>query len=98
MYRNHNIINENEFFKHTTRKGKPLNEMLLVDNMPQNFKLQKENGIVNKAFWGYDEYDNALISFKKILLKIADEFNDVRIGLIKYKDEILNKAYFKIIF
>ena len=60
--------------------------------MPQNFRLQKENGIVIKAFWGDDEYDNALISLKDILLKIANEFNDVRKGLIKYKDEILNNV------
>ena len=60
--------------------------------MPQNFRLQKENGIVIKAFWGDDIYDNALTSLKEILLKIADEFNDIRKGLVKYKDEILNKV------
>ena len=92
LYRHHTIIYENEFVKDITRIGRPLDKMIIVDNMPQNFRLQKENGIVIKAFWGDDEYDNALISLKDILLKIADEFNDVRKGLIKYKDEILNKV------
>ena len=92
LYRHHTIIYENEFVKDITRIGRPLDKMIIVDNMPQNFRLQKENGIVIKAFWGDDEYDNALISLKDILLKIANEFNDVRKGLIKYKDEILNNV------
>ena len=92
LYRQHTIIYENEFVKDITRIGRPLEKMIIVDNMPQNFRLQRENGIVIKAFWGDDEYDNALISLKEILLKIADEFNDVRKGLVKYKDEILNKV------
>ena len=92
LYRHHTIIYENDFVKDIKRIGRPLSKMIIVDNMPQNFRLQKENGISIKAFWGDDVYDNALISLKEILLKIADEFIDVRKGLIKYKDEILNKV------
>ena len=92
LYRHHTIIYENEFVKDIKRIGRPLDKIIIVDNMPQNFRLQKENGIVIKAFWGDDAYDNALLSLKDILLKIADEFNDIRKGLIKYKDEILNKV------
>ena len=92
LYRHHTIIYENDFVKDIKRIGRPLSKMIIVDNMPQNFRLQKENGISIKAFWGDDAYDNALISLKEILLKIADEFIDVRKGLIKYKDEILNKV------
>ena len=92
LYRHHTIIYENDFVKDIKRIGRPLDKMIIVDNMPQNFRLQKENGIMIKAFWGDDVYDNALISLKEILLKIDDEFNDIRKGLIKYKDEILNKV------
>ena len=92
LYRHHTIIYENDFVKDITRIGRPLDKMIIVDNMPQNFRLQKENGIVIKAFWGDDVYDNALISLKDILLKIAYEFNDLRLGLNKYKDEIINKV------
>ena len=92
LYRHHTIIYENEFVKDISRIGRPLDKMIIVDNMPQNFRLQKKNGIVIKAFWGDDEHDDALISLKDILLKIADEFSDIRKGLIKYKDEILNKV------
>jgi Dullard-like phosphatase family protein len=92
LYRHHTIIYENDFVKDIKRIGRPLSKMIIVDNMPQNFRLQKENGISIKAFWGDDAYDDALISLKEILLNIANEFNDVRKGLIKYKDEILNKV------
>ena len=92
LYRHHTIIYENEFVKDIKRIGRPLDKIVIVDNMPQNFRLQKENGIVIKAFWGDDTSDNALYSLRDILLKIVDEFNDIRKGLIKYKDEILNKV------
>ena len=92
LYRHHTIIYENDFVKDIKRIGRPLDKIIIVDNMPQNFRLQKENGIVIKAFWGDDIYDNALTSLKEILLKIADEFTDIRKGLVKYKDEILNKV------
>ena len=92
LYRHHTIIYENDFVKDIQRIGRPLDKIIIVDNMPQNFRLQKDNGIVIKAFWGDDVYDNALISLKEILLKIVEEFNDIRKGLIKYKDEILNKV------
>ena len=60
--------------------------------MPQNYRLQKENGILIKSFYGEDIYDDALSSLGDILIKIADEFNDVRDGIAKYKNEILNKV------
>ena len=60
--------------------------------MPQNFRLQKENGIFIKAFWGEDIYDTALFSLGDILEKIYKQFSDVRKGIHYYKDEILNKV------
>jgi hypothetical protein len=60
--------------------------------MPQNFRLQKENGINIKAFWGEDENDNALEELGIILTNIAKEGGDLRIGLIKYRDEIIRKV------
>ena len=60
--------------------------------MPQNFRLQKENGIFIKAFWGEDNYDTALYDLGNILEKIALNYKDLRKGLINFKDEILNKV------
>ena len=92
LYREHTIIYENELVKDISRIGRPLEKIIIVDNMPQNFRLQKENGINIKAFWGDDQKDNALSALGIILKNIAKNFDDVREGIAFYKDEILNKV------
>ena len=60
--------------------------------MPQNFLLQKENGILIKNFFGQDYDDRALIDLSSILLNIASKpYNDVRKELKKYREEIFTK-------
>ena len=92
LYRQHTLIYNNEIVKDISKIGRPLNKIIIVDNLVQNFRLQKENGIMIKAFWGEDAYDNALFELKVILNKIANEFDDVRLGIKKYKDDILSKV------
>ena len=92
LYRQHTIIYNNEIVKDISKIGRPLDKIIIVDNLVQNFRLQRENGIMIKAFWGEDNYDTALIELKNILNKIANEFDDVRIGIQKYKDDILSKV------
>ena len=92
LYRQHTLIYNNEIVKDISKIGRPLNKIIIVDNLVQNFRLQKENGIMIKAFWGEDVYDNALFELKEILNKIAIEFDDVRLGIKKYKDDILSKV------
>ena len=88
LYREHAIIIDNDFVKDLTRIGRPLDKIIIIDDMPQNFKLQKENGIIIRPFWGEDNCDMALYNLIPILKSIAMEGKDVRIGLAKYKDEI----------
>ena len=92
FYRQHTVIMGNDFIKDLTRVGRPLDKIIIVDNMPQNFRLQKENGIIIKAFWGEDADDNALEELGKILVNIAKDGGDVRIGLEKFRDEIVKKV------
>ena len=92
LYRQHTVIIDNDFIKDLTRIGRPLDKIAIVDNMPQNFRLQKENGINIKAFWGEEIYDTALIDLAPILVNIAKEGGDIRVGLAKYKDEIVKKV------
>ena len=89
LYREHAVIIDNDFVKDLNRIGRPLDKIIIVDNMMQNFRLQKDNGIMIKAFWGEDNYDTALYDLIPILVNIAKEEDDVRKGLEKYKDEIL---------
>ena len=92
FYRQHTIVYDNYFVKDLSRIGRPLDKIIIVDNMPQNYRLQKENGIMIKPYWGEDDYDTALISLGEILNKIASNFEDVREGILFYKDDILNKV------
>jgi Dullard-like phosphatase family protein len=92
FYRQHTVIIGNDFVKDLNRIGRPIDKIIIVDNMPQNFRLQKENGINIKAFWGEDVNDNALEELGKILINIAKDGGDVRIGLEKYRDEIVKKV------
>ena len=91
FYRQHTIIVGNEFVKDLTRIGRPLNSTIIIDNMPQNFRFQKENGISIKPFWGQDFNDKTLYDLMPILLDIAKNGGDVRLSLNKYKDEIIGK-------
>ena len=90
LYREHAIIIDNEFVKDLTRIGRPLDKIIIIDDKPQHFKLQKENGIIIKPFWGEDNYDRALFNLIPILKNIAKEGGDVRIRLLNYKNKIFN--------
>ena len=92
LYREHTIACGKDIVKDISRIGRPLDKIIIVENMPQNYRLQKENGILIKSFYGEDIYDTALNSLGDILIKIADGFKDVRIGIAKFKDEIVDKV------
>ena len=91
FYRQHTIIIGNEFVKDLTRIGRPLNSTIIIDNMPQNFRFQKENGICIKPFWGQDSNDKTLYNLIPILIDIAKMGGDVRINLNKFKNDIISK-------
>ena len=92
LYRQHTVFIDNIFVKDLTRLGRDLSKIIIIDNMPQNFILQKENGIFIKNYFGQDDNDMALLDLIPILLKIASKpNNDVRIELKKYKEEIFNR-------
>ena len=91
LYREHAIIIGDDFVKDLTRVGRGLNRIIIIDDMPQNFRLQRENGITIKPFFGDDLDDSALYELVPILKHIAEEGNDVRIGLEKYREEIVKR-------
>ena len=92
LCREHTLFYNNEFIKDLSRIGRPLDKIIIVDNLPQNFRLQKENGIEIKSFFGDDNNDKALDNLGIILKKIVNRFNDVRNGILEYKNEIRNKV------
>ena len=92
LYRVHTIIIDNDFVKDLSKLGRDLSKTLIVDNMEQNYKLQKNNGITIRPFWGKDNEDSALIDLLDILIKIAEKNLDVRTGLKLFKEDIISKV------
>ena len=92
LYRQHTILINNIYIKDLTRLGRDLSKIIIVDNMPQNFCLQKENGILIKNFFGEEKNETTLNDLCNVLLKIASKpDNDVRKELKKFKEEIFTK-------
>ena len=92
LYRQHTIIIGNDFVKDISKLGRDMSKIIIVDNMAQNFQLQKENGICIKSFWGKDNFDYNLTDLAPILIEIAEKNWDVRQGIKYFKDEIINKV------
>jgi Dullard-like phosphatase family protein len=92
LYRDHTIIIDNDFVKDISRLGRDLSKIIIVDNMEQNYKLQKNNGITIRPFWGKDNDDSALIDLLEILIEIAKRKLDVRTGLKLFKEDIISKV------
>jgi len=91
LFRHHTIIIGQDFVKDLQRIGRPLDKVIIIDNIAQNFRMQKANGINIKSFFGEDQNDQALIDLIPILINIAKDNIDTRNGLIKYRDEIITK-------
>lgn len=92
LYRQHTIFRDNIYIKDLTKLGRDLSTIIIVDNMPQNFCLQKENGILINNYFGQDNGDKTLYLLGDILMKIAQRpGKDVRDEIKKYKEEIFTK-------
>ena len=96
FYVQHATVNENEFVKDLRKIGRPLDRMIIVDNLPQNYKLNKKNGINIKSYWEEDYNDEALKELSIILIKIFQDAGDLRNGIEKYRNEILGRVSSKI--
>ena len=48
---NYIIIDNNDIVKDLNRIGRALDKTLIIDNMAQNYKFQKNNGILIKSIW-----------------------------------------------
>ena len=92
LYRNHAVVKDDIYIKDLSKLGRDLSKVIILDNMPQNYELQKENGIFIRNYYGDDKDDNALRELIPILNKIAkNPKNDVREELKKMKEEIFTK-------
>ena len=93
LYREHLTFCGKEFIKDISKLGRDLKKVIIVDNIANNFKLNPENGIQISPFFGDEnDEDNVLEDLKKILiLFVKEKYEDLRIGIKKYKKIIKEK-------
>jgi Dullard-like phosphatase family protein len=88
-YREHLQEKETCFVKDLTILKRDIKKIIIVDNLPENFREQKENGIYIHS-WYSDENDNALMNLLPILFEIIEKkVPDVRVFLKNYKNKMI---------
>lgn len=61
-----------------SKLNRDLSKTIIVDNFPENFCLQKENGICIKS-WVGDTTDDALINLEAVMMQLVrSNCDDVR--------------------
>ena len=88
FFREHSVISGNDFVKDISRIGRDMKKIIIIDNMEQNFRLNKKNGIKIKPFYG-DQNDKVLYELSKILVMIVRQgYEDLTVALQQYANEI----------
>ena len=88
FFREHSVISGNDFVKDISRIGRDMKKIIIIDNMEQNFRLNKKNGIKIKAFYG-EQNDKVLFELCKILVMIVKQgYEDLTQALQNYSNEI----------
>ena len=81
LNRDHCIIINNDYVKDISKIGRSINKIVIVDNLPQNYRLHKENGIYIKSFYGDNPHDKILSYLSKTLINIAKYGGDIKDGM-----------------
>lgn len=89
-YRRDTVTLDNNSIKDLSILKCDLKKTIIVDNIPENFIKQKENGIFIKS-WYTDKEDICLRDLIPILKSIVtNRVEDVRIFLKKYRDNLIS--------
>ena len=92
LYKEHCTLYNNDLIKDISNIGRPLDKVIIIDNEEQNYRLQKENGINIKSFYGNNINDDILFQLSEILINISKSEDDARNMIKKYKKDILFKV------
>lgn len=72
--------------------GRDLRKIIMIDNIPENFKLQPTNGLWIRT-WNEDIKDTQLIDLYRILKDIITlQPLDVRVPIKRVKDEVAKRT------
>ena len=92
LYRQHATYNDNIYIKNLSLLGRDLKNIIIVDDIPEVFKLHKNNGICIKPFCGDVIGERNTLKFLgNILQKIrfdAEETGDIRTSLKHHRNLI----------
>jgi Dullard-like phosphatase family protein len=95
LYRQHASLNGDDYVKDLNKLGRDLKKVVIIDNLPQAFKLQKSNGICIKPFYGDSIGDRNTLKFlSEVLERIrydAEETNDIRESIKKESHFIITR-------
>ncbi|CAD8176198.1 unnamed protein product [Paramecium octaurelia] len=92
LYREHTLQKDNVYIKDLSILGRNLNRVIIVDNMPENFQLQPENGIYIQS-WTGEQKDRALKDLMPLLEQIAiKKCKDVREALNQFREQMIQKV------
>ena len=93
LYRHHITLDEEgNNVKNLELIGRDLNKVIIVDDISRYFKLQKDNGINIKPFYGNAKKDGMtlqiLADIIKKIRKDTDNSDDIRLSLEKYREDL----------
>ena len=93
LYRQHTINRSKTnpyplIIKDLSKIGRSLQKTIIIDNLAENFLLQKDSGIFIKT-WLSDQNDTQLRDLIPLLKEIVvREVKDVRVSLRKFRDQL----------
>ena len=96
LYRSHiSLRNINNDVKDLSLLGRDLNKIIMIDNLPENYKLQQDNGLPINS-WTGDLNDTSLKDLLPIMKYIVEQnVTDVRDIIRKVKIQLINNSKIK---
>ena len=92
LYREHCTLVGTKFVKDVRKIGRDMRKIVVVDDLAENLRTNGDNGILISPYKVEDYNDRVLFELKKILiLFFRMRYEDVRIGIKNYQDDIYNK-------
>ncbi len=61
-----------------------MSKVVIVDNLPENFSLQKDNGIAIKSWFNDNNQDSEILKLQNVLSNLIT-LDDVREGIRKIR-------------
>lgn len=93
LYRDHTTLYGKEYIKDISKIGRNIKEIIIVDNLEKNFKLNQDNGIKIAPYFGEISADDTkLFELQKLLILFYKlKYDDLRMAIKDYKQYIKNK-------